>query len=398
VKWQRLLVLLNCAIACAACSNSPVLTGIDSLVRDDFAPLAGQRIALLTNHTGVDRAGVSSIRHLHEADNVELVRIFSPEHGIAGQLDVENIGDSVDAETGVPVFSLYGATRRPTAAMLAGIDAIVFDIQDIGTRYYTYISTMVYAMQAAAGHGVRFVVLDRPNPINGIDVAGPVLDDGRQSFTGIHRIPVRHGMTVGELALLFREELEIAVDLQVIRIEGWRRRDFFDATGLPWINPSPNIRNLTEALLYPGIGLLETTNLSVGRGTATPFELFGAPWLDGDAFAAILNDAGLAGVAFNGITFTPDSSKFAGELCSGVRMAVTDRARFDPLRTGLEIARQLALAYPDDWDSDAYLRLLGNERVLQAVRAGKPWPDLLAAYADELAAFRERRERFLLYR
>src|SRR5690606_18035167 len=314
-----LSALFLCLIAVAASrGEAVVMTGIDILVRDGFAPLAGQRVALISNHTGRDRNGRSTARLLHEAENVELARIFSPEHGYEGNLDTELVADGVDRGTGVPVLSLYGEVRRPTGDMLEGIDAIVFDIQDIGARFYTYISTMGHAMQAAADHGIRFFVLDRPNPINGVDVAGPVLDDGKQSFVGFHRIAVRHGMTVGELARLFKAELGIDVDLQVIAMEDWRRGDFFDATALPWVNPSPNIRNLTAAILYPGIGLLETTNLSVGRGTETPFEIIGAPWLDGTALAARLNGAALPGVAFEPVEFVPDSSMFQGETCRGV--------------------------------------------------------------------------------
>jgi uncharacterized protein YbbC (DUF1343 family) len=390
--------LFLCLIAVAASrGEAAVMTGIDVLVRDGFAPLAGQRVALISNHTGRDRNGRSTASLLHEAENVELARIFSPEHGYEGNLDIELVADGVDHRTGVPVLSLYGEVRRPTGDMLEGIDAIVFDIQDIGARFYTYISTMGHAMQAAADHGIRFFVLDRPNPINGVDVAGPVLDDGKQSFVGFHRIAVRHGMTVGELARLFKAELGIDVDLQVIAMEDWRRGDFFDATALPWVNPSPNIPNLTAAILYPGIGLLETTNLSVGRGTEAPFEIIGAPWLDGTALAARLNGAALPGVAFEAVEFVPDSSMFQGETCHGVRLSITSREQFEPLRTGFEIARRLALGYADTWDVDGYLRLLGNDATLHAVREGLPYAEIVAAYEQELADFKRRRERFLIY-
>ncbi|MEQ8207363.1 MAG: DUF1343 domain-containing protein, partial [Woeseia sp.] len=378
VRHIPFMALLSVMFALSACSSSPVLTGIDVLARDDFQPIAEQRIALITNHTGIARNGQSTIQLLHNAPNVELVRIFSPEHGIAGTLDIENIAHGVDTLTRIPVFSLYGETRGPTTDMLAGIDTVVFDIQDIGTRFYTYISTMAKAMQAAADHDVRFVVLDRPNPINGVDVSGPVIDEGKESFVGIHRIPVRHGMTVGELARLFNAELGIGVDLQVIELRGWKRDTYFDATGLRWVNPSPNMRSLTQALLYPGIGLLETTNLSVGRGTETPFEIIGAPWLDGVELASQLNRAELPGIRFLATEFTPDASKFENELCRGVRFRITDRSRFDPSRTGFEIARQLALSYGDLWESDRYLRLLGNERTLQAIRTGTPYVGILA--------------------
>ena len=398
LSCNRPFALLCWLFVLAACSNdTTVLTGIDVLSRDDFQPLLAARVAVITNHTGVDRHGQSTIRLLHDAENVELVRIFSPEHSLSGKLDIPIIDDDIDTGTGIPIVSLYGKFRRPTPEMLDGIDTLVFDIQDIGARFYTYISTMGNAMQAAADSNIRFVVLDRPNPINGVDVAGPMLDDGKQSFVGFHRLPVRHGMTVGELARLFKAEMAIDVDLQVIEMEGWQRREYFDTTELPWINPSPNIRSLTEAVLYPGIGLLETTNMSVGRGTDTPFEVIGAPWIDGPALATYLTDAALPGVSFEAIRFTPDASKFAGESCGGVRLAITDREIFDPLQVGFEIARHFATAYADTWDVDAYVRLLGNDRTLQAVREGLPYVEILATYDDGLNAFRERRSRYLLY-
>jgi len=395
-------VLLACLVFAAAgvsAADRPgrALVGIDVLARDGFAALDGQRVGLITNHTGVDGEGVPTIHRLHEAPNVQLAALFSPEHGLHGQLDVARIADSEDEGTGLRVYSLYGETRQPTPAMLAGLDTLVFDIQDIGTRYYTYISTLGLAMQAAAEAGLRFVVLDRPNPINGVSVAGPVRDADADSFTAFHALPVRHGMTVGELARMFRAELGLDLDLEIMKVENWRRADWFDATGLRWINPSPNMRSLAQALLYPGIGLLETTNLSVGRGTDTPFEVFGAPWLDGDSFAFELNRLGLPGVAFVPVRFTPDASKFAGEDCGGVNVIVTDREVFEPVRTGLAIARQLRLRYPDAWDADTYGRLLANRATLEALLAGAETADIESAFAAGLQAFRERRAAFLLY-
>jgi uncharacterized protein YbbC (DUF1343 family) len=296
--------------------ESKTLTGIDILIRDDFRPLQGRRVGLITNQTGVDRTGISTAERLHRAEGVQLRALFSPEHGLQGKLDAK-VDDTQDALTGLPVYSLYGENRTPTAASLEGLDTLVFDIQDIGARFYTYISTMGNAMRSAAEHQLRFVVLDRPNPINGVEVEGPILDDGSQSFVGFHTLPVRHGMTVGELAAMFNDELQLGVDLQVIPVESWRREDYFDRTGLLWVNPSPNMRSLAQAVLYPGIGLLETTNLSVGRGTDTPFEVIGAPWLDGIPLARALNQSGLAGVRFVPIRFTPDASKFAGQPCGG---------------------------------------------------------------------------------
>ncbi len=391
------LQLINVSMAAAGQHPDTVLTRIDVLRADNYRLLSGSRVGLITNHTGVDRYGESDIRLLHEATNVELVRVFGPEHGIRGTLEVPSISDSVDAASGIPIPSLYGDVRRPTTAMLEDIDTLVFDIQDIGTRFYTYISTMGYAMQAAAEHGVRFVVLDRPNPINGADVGGPVLDDGKQSFVGFHRIPIRHGMTVGELARMFRDELQLDLDLHIVRVQGWKRSEYFDATGLTWINTSPNIRSLTAAVLYPGIGLLETTNLSVGRGTATPFEVFGAPWLDAKALAKQLAESDVPGVRFEAIEFTPDASTFAEIHCNGIRMTITDRDRFDPLRLGFEIAHQLVLLHGDVWQLDSYIRLLGNDATLEVIREGESAADIQAAFAAGLAEFRIRRAKFLLY-
>ncbi len=374
-----------------------VLTGIGVLRRDGFRQLAGRKVGLITNHTGIDREGTSTVRLLHEAENVTLAALFGPEHGFVGKLETATIADNRDTATGLPVYSLYGKTRRPTPKMLSGIDTLVFDIQDIGTRFYTYISTMGYAMEEAAAHGIRFVVLDRPNPIGGVEVDGPVLDPGRESFVAYHAIAVRHGMTIGELAMMFKEERNLDLDLEVIRLEGWRPNDLFDATGLRWINPSPNMRSLTEAILYPGIGLLETTNLSVGRGTDTPFEIIGAPWINGAQLERALRGAGLPGVSFRAATFTPNASKFRNEICHGVRITITDRASFEPLRAGLEVARQLRILHPDDWNAQAYVRLLGSKRVLDAVEAGETVDEMWAIYRPDLENFKRRRSRFLLY-
>jgi uncharacterized protein YbbC (DUF1343 family) len=393
---HSLFSILAIAVVMLAQADA-VLPGIDVVGRDDFRQLAGAHVALITNHTGLTRDGRSTIQLLHDAPSVDLVRIFSPEHGIEGKLDIPHISDGSDGATGVPVMSLYGEVRRPGTAMLAGVDTIVFDIQDIGTRFYTYISTMGNAMLAAAEHDLRFVVLDRPNPINGVDVAGPVLDDGRQSFVGFHTIPIRHGMTVGELAKLFKSELALDLDLDVVRLHGWRRSKFLDDTGLSWVNPSPNIRNLNAALLYPGIGLFETTNLSVGRGTDTPFEMLGAPWVNGESLAASLNALQLEGVSFAAARFTPDVSTFANERCGGVRITVTDRVRLDPLTIGLSIARQLLLDYPDDWQTERYIRLLGNAATLAALIEGKSVHEIKAAYQHGLDDFIARRANVLLY-
>jgi uncharacterized protein YbbC (DUF1343 family) len=377
--------------------RSQVLAGIDVLQQENFRRLAGRRVGLITNHTGRNRTGQSTVELLHGAENVELKALFSPEHGFAGQLDIARVDDTQDSATGLHVYSLYGETRRPTAEMLADVDTLVFDIQDIGARFYTYVSTMGEAMRAAAEHKKRFIVLDRPNPINGRDVAGPILDAGKESFVGYHTLPVRHGMTAGELARMFQAEFQLDLELEVIECEGWQRGDFWDATGLTWVNPSPNMRSLTQALLYPGIGLLEYTNLSVGRGTDTPFEIIGAPWLDGSRLAAALVTEQLPGVTFIPLEFTPDSSKFSGELCRGISLTITDRETFEPVRTGLAIARQLRLLHRDQWEAEKYARLLGNDTVYKAVLDVRPLADLLELSAEGLNEFMRRRARYLLY-
>ncbi|MBI3461549.1 MAG: DUF1343 domain-containing protein [Planctomycetes bacterium] len=374
-----------------------VLTGIDVLQRDNFSLLKDRRVGLITNHTGLNRDGTSTVELLHKAADVELVALFSPEHGIHGKLDVPQIADARDETTGLPIYSLYGESRRPTKEGLQGIDTLVFDIQDIGTRFYTYVSTMGNAMQAAAEQKLRFVVLDRPNPINGVDVAGPLTDPGRESFIAFHRLPVRHGMTIGELARMFNAELSLRLDLHVVAVEGWRREEMFDATGLTWTNPSPNMRSLAQALLYPGIGLLETTNLSVGRGTDAPFEVICAPWLDGRRLAEELRREDLPGVAFVPVRFTPRESKFKETPCGGINIVITDRRQFEPLATGFAIAAQLRRLYPQDWEAEGYLRLLVNKEVHQALLDGRSADEMLELSRDDLASFLERRARFLLY-
>jgi uncharacterized protein YbbC (DUF1343 family) len=400
MKTHAMLMLLVSAVSIAVPSAAiaQVLAGIDVLRRDDFGVLAGRKVGLITNQTGTTRRGESTARLLHEAPNVDLVALFSPEHGLAGKLDQARIDDQRDAATGLKVFSLYGRTRVPTREMFRGIDTIVFDIQDIGTRFYTYISTMGGAMQAAAEHQLRFVVLDRPNPIDGVTVQGPVLDQASQSFVGYHPIAVRHGMTIGELAEMFKAERNLDLDLVIIQLVGWDRSRLFDATGRLWINPSPNMRSLTQAILYPGVGLLETTNLSVGRGTDTPFEVVGAPWIDAVSMAWELNSAGLAGVRFVPIRFTPAASKYAEQACGGVNLMITDRAVFHPLRTGLLLAVTLRRLYPNQWDTGSLNRLLASEKTCAGILAGRSVDRLQAAYQDELASFKQRRTRYLLYR
>ena len=371
--------------------------GIDVLAARGFDTLAGQRVGLITNHTGLDRNGRSTISLLAAAETVTLVRLFSPEHGIEGRLDIPDIDNTRDDETGLDVVSLYGDSRKPSPAALEDIDTLVFDIQDIGTRFYTYISTMGLAMQAAAEHGVRFVVLDRVNPIGGVAVEGPVLDEGLESFVGFHPIAVRHGMTVGELARMFESELRLDLDLEVVPIEGWSREQLFGSTGLGWVDPSPNMRSVDAALLYPGIGLLETTNVSVGRGTARPFEVFGAPWLDADELISYLESEALPGLRFHPVGFEPDSSVHAGQHCVGIRFEITDPDAIRPVATGLAIARWLRRHHAPDWDLTRFNRLLGDAAVFGAVSRAEELETMIGAYAEELDAFLERRAGYLLY-
>jgi uncharacterized protein YbbC (DUF1343 family) len=377
-----------------------VLCGIDCLKADGFAGLANQRIALVTNQTGVDRDGNRTIDLLFNAKNVRLIKIFSPEHGIAGLLD-RKVADDIDAKTGLKIYSLYGKTTKPTDEMLAGIDTIVFDVQDAGVRYYTYISTMGLCMEAAAQHRadtgrrIRMVVLDRPNPASGLIVDGPIADE--LSFTAYAPIPVAHGMTVGELARYFNAEQKIGCDLTVVPMKGWRRSMTWDDTGLAWVNPSPNLRSPTADLLYLGLGLLEMSNVSVGRGTDTPFEVLGAPWIDGRRLAEVLNAAELPGLRFVPIRFTPDSSKFAKQLCSGARVMVVDRTAVEPVRAGLAIAWELKELFGDAYGIDGVGRLLANKLAIDALRdAADPYA-VPATWKKPLEEFKKRRMKFLMY-
>lgn len=375
--------------------RTEVLNGIDVLEKHGYAPLKGLRIGLITNHTGHDRARRSTVDLLRQAPGVELKALFSPEHGLRGTAD-EKIGDSVDEKTGLVVYSLYGEKRQPTPEQLKDLDALVFDIQDIGCRFYTYISTMGLAMEASAKAGLKFFVLDRVNPIGGIVVDGPV-HKGSSSFTAFHKIPVIHGMTVGELAKMFNAERGCKCDLTVIRIEGWRRSMWFDQTGLPWTNPSPNMRSLTEAALYPGVGLLETTAVSVGRGTGTPFEVVGAPYIDDITLAAELNKAALEGVRFVPVRFTPNASVFKDRECGGVQIVLTDRDRCRVLDIGLLIAQTLHRLYPKDFNIDKFINLLTDRPTLEAVREGRSLNDIRALWSSDIADFMKRRAGVLLY-
>ncbi len=375
-----------------------VLNGIDVLEREKFKPLENLRIGLVTNHTGRNLAGKPTIDVLNEAKNLKLVALFAPEHGIRGELDQEKISDSKDEKTGLPIYSLYGETRRPKPEHLKDLDALVYDIQDIGARFYTYTATLKNVMEEAAKLGKPIYVLDRPNPINGVDVEGPLAEESKLSFIAAHTTPVRYGLTIGELGQMMNAERKIGADLRVIKMENWSRSMWFDETGQTWINPSPNMRSLTEATLYPGIGLLETTNLSVGRGTDTPFEVIGAPWLDGQKLAKYLNERNLPGVRFVPIRYKPDASVFKGEELGGVNIIVTNRKTFESVRTGIEIACALRKLYPNDWQIDRYGRLLVNAEMLEMVKRGETAEAIEKAWQPGLEEFKKRRATFLLYK
>jgi uncharacterized protein YbbC (DUF1343 family)/CubicO group peptidase (beta-lactamase class C family) len=377
-------------------STANTLTGIDVLVREQFKRLQGRRVGLVTNHSGLDQNGRATIDLLHQAKGVTLVALFSPEHGIRGTAD-EKIGDSKDEKTGLPIYSLYGARHKPTAETLTGIDTLVYDIQDAGCRYYTYISTLGYVLEAAAENKLKVFVLDRPNPIGGVAVAGPVLDSSRESFVAYHRLPVRHGMTVGELAQLFNGERKIGADLEVVSMKGWRRDVLFDQTGVTWVNPSPNLRSLTETLLYPGIGLLETTNLSVGRGTDRPFEWIGAPWIDGRRLAQALQEENLPGLRFVPLRLTPNYSVHKGKACGGVQFIVDDWKQFEPVQTGLAIACTLRRLYPQEWDVDSYDKLLGNKSTWERVKRGDSWQEIAKDWQPGVKEFMALRRKYLIY-
>ncbi|NOS72476.1 MAG: DUF1343 domain-containing protein [Verrucomicrobia bacterium] len=378
-----------------ATTKLQTLNGIDVLARQNFAPLRGKRVGLITNHTGHDHERNATIDLLSHAPGVTLVALFSPEHGIRGAVD-EKVSDSSDEKTGLPVFSLYGETRKPKPEQLQNVDVLVFDIQDIGCRFYTYASTLGLALEAASESGKPIFVLDRVNPINGRVIDGPVLTE-KTSFVGFHQIPLRHGMTLGELAKMFNAERNSKANLTVIPCENWSREMWFDETGLPWTNPSPNMRNLTEAILYPGVGLLESA-VSVGRGTDTPFEVVGAPYVDDVKFAAELNIAALPGVRFVPIRFTPAASVHKGKLCGGVYIALTDRNQCNVVDLGLLMALTLQRMYPADFPLEKIKHLLLHDGTLQAIRENKSLTEIRASWRMDLVDFEQRRERYLIYR
>ncbi len=407
--WRKASVCLVAfgflaAILLQACSENPgppgrpfVKTGLDVLVEQRYHALKGKRVGLICNQSAVNSRGEHIIRLFRNQDVFQLVCLFSPEHGLRGGLE-GNVPSGVDPETGLTVHSLYGETRRPTAESLRGIDTLVFDAQDVGARFYTYISTMAMCMEEAARHRIKFVVLDRPNPITGTRVSGPVLDKSYEGqFISYFPLPLTHGMTIGELARMFNVKFRIRCDLTVVKMRGWRRRMWFDQTGLPWVNPSPNIRSLVAATLYPGFEIVERTNMSVGRGTAAPFELYGAPWMDGKRLAEEMNGRRLLGLQFVPAEFTPDRSVFASEKCFGVRVILTDRNRLDCVRAGLVLVEAIYRLHGDAFGIDEISPMIGDPTVAGKIKAGVSVVAIIRSWRPRLQRFLTDRERYLLY-
>jgi uncharacterized protein YbbC (DUF1343 family) len=374
-----------------------VQTGLDVLAAQRFAPLRGKHIGIITNHTGLDSQGKSTIDLLTHAAGLSVVAIFSPEHGLAGRLD-EKVSSTKDPSTGLPVYSLYGETRRPTDEMLQGIDTLVFDIQDAGVRFYTYTATLGYCMEEAARRSIAFYVLDRPNPIGGEIVEGPMLDPDKTNFVAYFPSPVRYGLTIGELAQFFNSENHINADLHVIAMKNWHRNYFFASTGLRWIPPSPNLRTLKGAIVYPGLEILQSAGVSVGRGTESPFEEFGAPWMDGEKVAAELNAIHLPGLKFVSQPFIPVSDLYAGKRCGGVGVRIGDRAVVRSMGMGIAIAALLQRNYPQNFDVSKTITLLGNAETVQGLKDGASPTEILSSWQRALTDFDNVRRRYFLYK
>ncbi|MGE5839338.1 MAG: exo-beta-N-acetylmuramidase NamZ domain-containing protein, partial [Deltaproteobacteria bacterium] len=376
--------------------HEKVQIGIDVLAAEKFNSLAGLRLGLVTNHSGISSSGRRTVDLLHKAPGVKLVTIFSPEHGFSGKAEGK-VPSTKEALTGLPMYSLYGDVLSPTKQMLTGLNALLFDIQDAGARFYTYITTMGYAMEACAKKGIPFYVLDRPNPINASLVQGPVLDSNLRSFTGYFPLPVRHGMTVGELAKMFNAEKKMGVKLNVIKMRGYDRNHWYDETGLFWLSPSPNLQSLTGAILYPGVAMVEGANVSVGRGTKTPFELFGAPWINGEELGSYLNNRNVQGVQFSPVDFRPGSSRFKNQLCHGVQVVLLNRQMLDAPALGIEIVSALYRLYPKDFQIDKTLGMIGSRKVLQAIKAGQDPATVALGWQGPLEQFCMLRLKYLLY-
>lgn len=385
--------------------NGHVLTGIDVLEKDGFAELKQNKeqvtIGLLTNQTGLDAEGKRTIDVLAHAPGIKLAAIFSPEHGLFGTVDTTHIGNTADAVTGIPVYSLYGGTdskRRPPLDVLKKLDAVVMDIQDAGVRFYTYETTLGYLLEAAAHANTEVIVLDRPNPVTGSYVQGPISQADLKNFTNYFPVPVRHGMTLGELGQMFNVENKLGARLQVVPMQGWLRGDWFDSTGTMWTNPSPNLRSVNEATLYPGVALIEGTNVSVGRGTDTPFEVVGARWIDAHIFSDYLNSRLIAGVRFVPLTFTPASGPYANQTCGGVNLIVTDRNVLDAPELGIELAVALRKLYPEKWKMERMIEILANRAIFDAVADGADPRSIAQSWQDDIQKFLALRAKYLLYK
>ncbi|MBD7908544.1 exo-beta-N-acetylmuramidase NamZ family protein [Sporosarcina gallistercoris] len=379
--------------------NQKFALGVERLMKDEKKLLKGKRVGLITNPTGVDQSLNSVVDILNNDPEIQLEALYGPEHGVRGDAQAGQYVDYyIDEVTGLPVYSLYGKTRKPTPEMLQNIDVLVFDIQDVGTRFYTYIYTMALAMEAAQEKGIPFIVLDRPNPLGGKKVEGPVLDPKFASFVGQYAIPLRHGMTVGELAKLFNKEFDIGADLTVVKMKGWKRNAYFEETGLQFVMPSPNMPTLETALAYPGSALIEGTNVSEGRGTTKPFELIGAPFISSPELVTRLNQLNLPGVTFRAASFTPTFSKHSGKLSHGVQIHITDRNKYEPVETGLHIVKTIKDLYPEQVQLTPFFdNLIGNGWVRQGIENGMTVEEMKSRWEKELKGFEKVRKKYLLY-
>nr|WP_191567092.1 DUF1343 domain-containing protein [Metabacillus idriensis] len=382
--------------------KNKVTPGVEVLLKDQKELLKGKKVGLITNPTGIDSGLNSIVDLLNEDPEIELTALYGPEHGVRGDAQAgSSVEFYIDEKTGLPVYSLYGKTKKPTPEMLANVDVLVFDIQDVGTRYYTYIYTMAYAMEAAKENNIPFIVLDRPNPQGGLSVDGPVLEPEFASFVGLYPIPLKHGMTVGELASFFNKEFEIGADLTVVKMNGWKRSMNFDETGLPFVLASPNMPTVSTTFVYPATGLIEGTNVSEGRGTTKPFELIGAPYINSTDLAEKLNSLSLPGVKFRAASFTPTFSKHAGKLSHGVEIYVTDREEFEAVPTGLHIIKTIHDMYPDDFQflaANNFSLLIGNDWVRTMILEGASVADIMNKYQDEQDEFMMVRKEYLIYK
>ncbi|MCK6165530.1 DUF1343 domain-containing protein [Bacillus pumilus] len=381
--------------------KAAVKTGIETLLSGNLSWLKGKRVGLITNPTGIDANMKSSVDLLFEHPNIKLTALYGPEHGVRGDAQAgEGVESYTDEKTGLPVYSLYGKTRKPTPDMLKDVDVLLFDIQDVGARYYTYIYTMAYAMEAAKENNIPFVVLDRPNPIGGLKVEGPVLEPEHASFVGLYPIPLRHGMTTGELAKFFNKEFHINADVTVIKMKNWKRSMTFDDTKLPFVLPSPNMPTVDSTFVYPATGLIEGTNVSEGRGTTKPFELIGAPYINSSELADHLNQLKLKGVQFRPVSFTPTFSKHAGKLSHGVQLYVTDSSSFEAVKTGLSIIKAIHDLYPKDFQflqTGSFDKLIGNGWIKEEINQGTSVKHIMKRYHHDLKSFEKKRKKYLIY-